>query len=208
MKRTNYSITSMLVFAVTAASFLIAAPVRAADEKKAVVPTVLFVQNAESMSYDKTVGTLTLKNTGSVVTWFTDRPARVAGHIVTPSFVKIWSEGSDSFKSDPPNASLSIIDDGKVSNAVVELSNPTLKGKDISYQVKILEGDLPASGGTFSLFIEGILAPAYTPGGGAVIGGVTGALIGAISGNAGRGAAIGAGVGILRGAIQHSKTEN
>jgi hypothetical protein len=97
----------------------------------------MFVQNAESVSYDKAEGTLTLKDTSSLVTWFADRPARAAGHIVTPSFVKIWNEGSDSFKSDPPNASLSIIEDGKVSNAVVELSNPTLKGKNITYHVKI-----------------------------------------------------------------------
>jgi hypothetical protein len=209
MKTNKHIVGELKMVAIAmVAGMIVASPARAADDPETTRPSVLFVQNAEGVSYDKAAGTLTLKDTGSLVTWFAERPARAAGHMVTSSFVKIWNEGADSFKSDPPNGNLSIIEDGKVSNVVVELSNPSLKGKDITYTVKILGGELPASGGICSLFIDGLLDPANTAGGGAIKGGATGALIGAISGNAGRGAAIGAGVGLLRGAIQESKDDN
>lgn len=190
-----------LATAVAMGTMINSAPGQAAETEKSEAPTVLFVQNAEGITYDKASGVMTLKDSGSLVTWFSDRPVRAAGHIVTSSFVKIWDEGKDSFKKNPPNANLSIIGGGKITNVVVELSNPTLKGKEMSYNVKVLEGELPATGGTCSLFIDGLFSPAATPGGGAVKGGVTGALIGAISGNVGRGAAIGAGVGLLRSVV-------
>ena len=215
MKTNQYTARSLAVTMVLAMTTMIltSVPAEAAEKKgkgkanSKAAPEVLFVQNAKSLTYDKDSGVLTLVGTGPVVTWFSDRPVRAAGHIVTPSFVKIWDEGKDSFKADPPNANLSIIGKGTVTNAVVELQNPTLKGRNISYKVKVLEGDIPASGGTCSLFIDGILAPANTAGGGLVKGAATGALIGAISGNAGRGAAIGAGVGLLRGAINQSQSQ-
>ena len=198
-------INGLAVAAVMAMSAIIhSSPVQAAEKGDTKVPTVLFVQNAEAFTFDKATSVLTLKDAGSQVTWFTDRPVRAAGHLLTSSLVKIWNEGADSFKEDPPNANLSVVGGGKVSNVVLELSNPSLKGMDISYKVKVLKGEVPASGEACSLFIDGLLAPANTAGGGAVKGAATGALIGAISGNAGRGAAIGAGVGILRAAINEN----
>jgi hypothetical protein len=46
--------------------------------------------------------------------------------------LKVWDEGKDNFKNDPPNANETIL--GKTegaTNVVVELSNPRLKGQDL-----------------------------------------------------------------------------
>jgi len=45
---------------------------------------------------------------------------------------------------------------------VVELRDPTLAGNDLSYQVKTLEGTIPASAGAASLFID-IIGMPLTP---------------------------------------------
>ena len=74
-------------------------------------------------------------------------PMHVVGHGCdagksggSPDFVPFWSEGSDSFLKDPPNATLSFLEDKTLEDAVVELRDPILADNDLSYQVKILEG--------------------------------------------------------------------
>jgi len=123
----------------------------------------LFVQNAESMAFDKAKGKLTLKGISPVTVFFTDRPERIAGNMPTRVFVPFWSEGKDSFSKDNPNANLSILEKDKaVADIVVTLANPVLKGKDLTYDVKILEGTMPAKGGPVSLFID-IIGMPLTP---------------------------------------------
>jgi hypothetical protein len=161
---------------------------------------LLFVQSAASIeSKDSTPATLTLKNVSPTVILFADRPQRVAGHVAMAGFLDAWNEGSDSFSEDPPNANLSILGDGQVTNVVVELLNPQYDGSDLSYEVKVLEGELPASGGTTALFIDGLFSGGALQSGGR--GAALGAIGGAIGGNAGKGAAIGAAVGAVGGAM-------
>lgn len=120
----------------------------------------LFVQTATSMSYKD--GKLTLKKISPSMIFFTDRPERMAGHFPTTHFLKMWDEGKDNFKNDPPNANLSIIGEKGKSDVdvVVELSNPALSEKgDLTYDVRILDGDMPAEGGITSLFIDWWIAP-------------------------------------------------
>ena len=110
----------------------------------------LFVQNAASMSYAN--GKLTLKGVSPVTVFFSDRPERIAGNMATSAFVPFWSDGKDSFAKDNPNANLSVLEkDRHNADIVVTLSNPVLKGDELSYDVKILEGTMPASGGPASL---------------------------------------------------------
>lgn len=164
----------------------------------AVDPSFLFVQNSHSFAYDDASQTLTLGGISPVVTFFTDRPVRFAGHLLTSTFVSEWqsAKGDDSFEQDPPNATLSIFTDVDVLNVVVELADPTLVDGVLSYQVvRVLEGELPSTGGVCSIFIDDM----GTPGKGGVLGGLLGAAVGSISGNAGEGAAIGAGVGLVGG---------
>ena len=49
-----------------------------------------------------------------------------------------------------------------VPDIVVTLRNPVLAGEDLAYDVKILEGDMPAKGGPVSLFID-IIGMPLTP---------------------------------------------
>jgi len=111
----------------------------------------LYVQSGNSGSFDGK--RLTLDSVGSTL-FFADRPARVSGHMDTRNFLKAWGPGADSFASDPPNATLSILEPNATINAVVELSEPKLEGNNVSYAVKVIDGKLPAKFGTASLFID------------------------------------------------------
>jgi hypothetical protein len=154
-------------FITAAAIVASAAPLKTvlgqATKEPAKVADFLFVQNANSMTFDKANGKLTLKGISPVTIFFTDRPERIAGNMETRVFVPFWSEGKDSFSKDAPNANLSILEkDRVVADIVLTLRNPVLQGEDLAYDVKILEGDIPASGGPVSLFID-IIGMPLTP---------------------------------------------
>jgi hypothetical protein len=119
---------------------------------------VLFVQNAKNMSFSE--GKLVLRGVNPVTVCFSDRPARLAGHMQTSRFVPMWSQGKDSFLKDNPNATLSVFSGDNVADLVVELSNPQLSGDDLTYDVRLLEGTPPANGGACALFIDIIGMPA------------------------------------------------
>jgi hypothetical protein len=119
---------------------------------------VLFVQNAKDVTFNK--GKLVLRGVNPVTVCFTDRPARMAGHMQTSKLVPLWSQGKDSFLKDNPNATLSVFRGDNVSDLVVELSNPQLSGNDLTYDARILEGTPPANGGACALFIDIIGMPA------------------------------------------------
>ena len=129
----------------------------AKTEEAAKTADFLFVQNAQSIHY--TDGKLTLKGVSPTTIMFSDRPERIAGHMATTRFVPFWSKGKDSFLSDPPNASLSILEGDKVKDVVVVLRDPELKGDELSYNIRVLEGEMPATGGAASLFIDVIGMP-------------------------------------------------
>jgi hypothetical protein len=118
---------------------------------------VLYVQNSRSVSLSN--GKLVLRGVNSKTICFTDRPARLAGHLLTKDFIPLWSEGKDSFLKDPPNATLSIFSGNKVSDVVVEISNPVLSGGNLTYNAKVLEGPNSISGGESTLFIDIIGCP-------------------------------------------------
>ena len=91
--------------------------------------------------------------------YFSDRPERVVGHVVTEEMLVIWGEGDDSFADDPPNATLSIFGPEEVTDVVVELSNPRISGDTMTYDVIVLDGDPPSEGQECSLFIDTIGRP-------------------------------------------------
>ena len=98
---------------------------------------------------------ITLENVPLVV-YFSDRPSRLAGQLSLEVFAQGWDQGKDSFRADPPNATLSILTDGGLQNAVIEISEPQARVKEgsISFKVRVLEGDVPKSFGTATLFID------------------------------------------------------
>jgi hypothetical protein len=112
---------------------------------------LLFVQNSISGDFDGK--TLTLKGVGPTI-FFSDRPERVTGQVTTSEFISHWGQGSDNFAADPPNATLSVFGPKGVTSAVVELTAPKLNGNTLSYNVKVLKGQLPNSFKESSLFID------------------------------------------------------
>lgn len=117
----------------------------------------LYVQSACGITYDN--GVLTLQGIAPSTILFSDRPDRVTGHIPSEEFFSSWGEGDDSFAKVPPNAVLSIFTEDEINDVVVVLSDPALDGDQMSYSVDILDGEMPASGGPSSLFIDTIGRP-------------------------------------------------
>ncbi len=136
---------------------LLSAIGQAAEEK---MVQLLFVQNAKGVTLDS--GKMTLKGISPATVFFSDRPERIAGHMGTEEMIPLWKEGKDSFLKDPPNAALSIFEDGKLTEVIVELRNPQLNGDDLTYDVRVIKGEMPTKGGLCSLFID-IIGMPLTP---------------------------------------------
>ena len=150
---------SLLISALVAAPVIQAAAAAAEAAKEA---DFLFVQTSKGMTFDKATSTLTLVGVSPVTVMFTDRPERVAGNINTARFVPFWSEGKDSFLKDPPNADISIVENGAMRQVVATLEKPELKDGNLSYTVKIIQGEMPESGADVSVFID-IIGMPLTP---------------------------------------------
>lgn len=173
-KRATNSETSRRDFLKTGAAFagaailgeaFNAAFVSAADESRQDLKDVqlLFVQNAKDVVIKN--GRLTLIGVSPTTIFFSDRPYRIAGHMHTQDFVLEWQKntGEESFHTNPPNATLSIIADEEIVDVVVELKNPFLTNGALMYDINVLKQDEPIPSGPVSLFIDPVGKP-LTPG--------------------------------------------
>jgi hypothetical protein len=122
----------------------------------------LFVQTANAVTFDKASGKLTLVSVSPVTLFFADRPERLAGNMATAAFVPFWSDGKNSFLSDPPNADVSILEGGKLRQSVVVLRDPVLRDGSLSYAVTVVDGEPPTTGADVSVFID-IIGMPLTP---------------------------------------------
>ncbi len=104
---------------------------------------------------------LTLKEANPNIIFFCDRPVRTAGHINRDAFMKLVSEGENSFADNPPNAAVSIVGaKGEVTAVVVTLSKrPEVSGNDMIFPIKVFDGELPKAGETVIMFIDPIGRP-------------------------------------------------
>jgi hypothetical protein len=162
MKITNRYIVLIILMLLPAFVAVEPGTTAAADPKPLIIP-VLFVQNAEAVVFGQ--GTLTLKGVSPMTVFFADRPVRIAGHFNTKDeYVPLWDEGKDSFLKDPPNATVSIYEKGQeqLTDVVVKLTKPRLAGRDLTYDIKVIEGKAPQKGGACSVFIDIIGLP-FTP---------------------------------------------
>jgi hypothetical protein len=119
----------------------------------------LFVQSARRVtSFD---GAITLHELAPSTLMFSDRPDRVVGHLTTKQFIDGWGHGENSFLDDPPNAVLSFLDtdENTPDDVVLTLTNPRMDWERLTYDIDILEGQLPARTGPCSLFIDPIGRP-------------------------------------------------
>ena len=117
----------------------------------------MFAQTAEGLVLDDKRVTLT--GVSAATLFFSDRPERLTGHITTSEFLSGWGVGDDSFAENPPNGLLSIFEEDAVNDVVVVLRDPVLEGDDLSYSVEVTDGELSASAGPVSLFIDMIGRP-------------------------------------------------
>jgi hypothetical protein len=131
----------------------------AKDEAKDEVE-YLFVQSAQGASLAD--GVLKLSGINLSTLYFSDRPERIVGHVTTEDFVAHWADGNDSFKSNPPNATLSVLNEKQAQLVVVVLEKPRLEAGSLLYDVDVLDGDETVEGGACSLFIDVIGRP-FTP---------------------------------------------
>lgn len=151
---TTLSLLALIVFGVSALSASANPVINEAD-----APKFLYTMSAKSGTFEN--GRLTLNDVPLVV-YFADRPARISGQLSIQVFEQGWGTGTDSFKNDPPNGTLSLLGEDGDKNIVVELSEPDVKVEEgkISFKVKVLSGELPASFKHSTLFIDGGWCPA------------------------------------------------
>jgi hypothetical protein len=120
----------------------------------------LFVMNARGASLQGQTLTLTGVSPTSIV--FADRPVRAAGHLPTDALLEEWTTGD--FAKDAPNATVSVLskDGASAHDVVVELKSPHLDGDRLTFDVRVLEGDLAGADGPASVFVDIIGLP-FTP---------------------------------------------
>ena len=129
-------------------------------EEKAEEPAFLLVQSSRGFQYDG--DRLIVHGTSPSTTFFSDRPERIAGHLPLETAYAWGRAGDDNFVDTPPNATLSILEEGEVGNVVLTLSDAIIDGDTISFDVEVLEGVLPERGGPNSLFVD-VLGRPLTP---------------------------------------------
>jgi hypothetical protein len=140
-----------------------AAPSASAPSKSSVkvdmVPS-LFVMNAHGASLQGQ--TLTLAGVSPTSIVFADRPVRAAGHLPTDALLEEWTTGD--FAKDAPNATVSVLGKDGVSarDVVVELKSPHLEGDRLTFDVRVLEGDLAGADGPAAVFVD-IIGMPLTP---------------------------------------------
>ncbi|MEM6462122.1 MAG: hypothetical protein AAF724_09420 [Pseudomonadota bacterium] len=122
-------------------------------QQKPVQKSYLFVQQAGSLTYAD--GKLTLADLSPSTLFFTDRPERKAGNISNEGFAALWSdESGNGFKSDPPNAAIAIVGDTSADPVVVELISADLNGKDLTFSVRAVSGELPSDAQDIAMFVD------------------------------------------------------
>ena len=120
----------------------------------------LFVMNAHGASLQGQ--TLTLAGVSPTSIVFADRPVRAAGHLPTEALLEEWTTGD--FAKDAPNATVSVLSKDGLSahDVVVELRTPHLEADRLTFDVRVLEGDLAGADGPASVFVD-IIGMPLTP---------------------------------------------
>jgi hypothetical protein len=136
-----------------------ASPPGKSSVKVDMVPS-LFVMSSRGASLQGQ--TLTLAGVSPTSIVFADRPVRAAGHLPTEALLEEWTTGD--FAKDAPNATVSVLSKDGLSghDIVVELRSPHLEGDRLTFDVRVLEGDLAGADGPASVFVDIIGLP-FTP---------------------------------------------
>jgi hypothetical protein len=150
MKRVMCFMTLGILAFGMSVSFAGQAPVQTNDGISSSVPKTKQSKGMPSAQFGVSASIGTLKMTGkgvyvleaklaniNQVTLFTGRPYKIISHVGADELQKLWDAGSNSFKSDPPNASLTVA--GRPPFFVTIIEN-TIKAGSVFYTLKPLSG--------------------------------------------------------------------
>lgn len=159
-----FSKVTRLTATVVLSAAMMTATAQAEDQSEL---QLMFVQSAAGIEVDTTAQTLRLKDVVPQALYFSDRPERVAGHVTMAAYLEEWTKGENNFGENPPNATLSVYEPGQSENTtvVIEIMQPEVDGKDITYHYNLINGKMPVAGENAALFIDWI-----GPGGGVGVG--------------------------------------
>ncbi len=147
------SVSRVMLSGLLALAVAFVAPAHAAETEETC--DAMFVMNAKNATLHGQ--TLTMTGVAPTVIFFCDRPVRMAGHMSLQDFIKL---GNERFPGNPPNATLSVFAGDKITDVVVTVTKvPRVKGNDLTFDVRILEGDPPTTSGPASFFIDNIGNP-------------------------------------------------
>jgi len=156
-RRSGLILMAACTFTLTMFSFMSLCNAQDRPENQESSPQFLFVQSAKRFTFAD--GTLSLHGVSPHTIYFSDRPERIAGHVTVREYLDWGRDAEDSFTKNPPNANLSIISGDEARNIVMVLKDARLEGDTLSYNVRIIEGEMPKAGGVNSLFIDVIGRP-------------------------------------------------
>ncbi|TDI88269.1 MAG: hypothetical protein E2O72_08725 [Candidatus Dadabacteria bacterium] len=114
-------------------------------------PSYLFVLSVTSGSLKG--DTLILNGVPNVI-YFSDHMSRKVGHMSLSNFVEKWDKGVDSFKADPPNATLSVLMKNGERNVEVELLSAEYKNGSLFFKIVEVESNATDSFEASSVFIH------------------------------------------------------
>lgn len=118
---------------------------------------LLFVQTAASATFDGR--SLTLAGVPATV-YFSDRPHRLYGQVDNPAFARFFRQTvQERFAGDPPNAALTLLEEGGRTVVVELVEGPEVKGDSLVYGIKPLSGAPPGRTGACGLFIDAFPTP-------------------------------------------------
>jgi len=119
------------------------------DDSK--TPQYLFVITGDMGTFEG--GKLTFNGT-PIITFYSMATQRSVGHFLVGTFVKMWEKNPSIYKADPPNGTISVLDEKGSLGAVIEVSNPVSTLNSITFNARVLEGKLPASFNASSFFLK------------------------------------------------------
>ena len=137
---------TVLLFGICA---VFAGAVNVIDDSKN--PEYLFILTADTGTFKD--GKLTLVGT-PIVAFYALGVKRDAGHFFSKAFVNMWDTKAVILKADPPNGTINILDEKGSYSAVMEFSEPESTINTITFKARVLEGDIPASFNSTSLFLR------------------------------------------------------
>ncbi len=111
----------------------------------------LFIITGDTGTYKD--GSLTLTGV-PIVSFNYIGETRETGHFLVGSFIEVWNKNSSVYKADPPKGTLSVLHEKGDSNAVIQVLNPSSTLNSLTFDAKILEGNVPDSFNASTLFLE------------------------------------------------------